>query len=79
MKHEHFRRNGANIEFTLYVTKDQMENGDKFKIPTLENQTKVLNLEGGIRENFIKSIKRWGLPFANNISKRGDILVHFKG
>src|SRR5699024_8784483 len=48
--HRHFVRNGANLEYSCLVSKEELAEGGKFEIPSLGNKTKTLHLEGSIKE-----------------------------
>ena len=77
-KHEHFTVIGNDLEYTAKITKTQFVNGDKISIPSLDKQNITLFLDSISDHSVIKKFNKRGLPFANEPTKRGNLLVKFK-
>ena len=88
--HDIFQRDGANVIYTVKISlRDALcrnyDNNNKQKreiqIPiSLDGKRKVsLNLEEGeiIKPHTVKILSGFGLPFPEDLGKRGDIIVKF--
>lgn len=81
--HELFTRNGADIEFTAFITKLEAQYGFFRNIPSLEcfesDESLIpLNINEKIIQNSSKIIPGHGLPLPENPTLRGNLTVKFK-
>jgi molecular chaperone DnaJ len=75
IEHEHFKREGDNIIYQLFISYPQAVFGDEVEIPTLSGKAK-LSVESGTRAGKILRMAGKGLPNVNDRShRRGDQLV----
>lgn len=81
--HEFFTRNGADIEFTAFITKLEAKYGLIRNIPSLEcfeldGSLIPLDINEKILPNSSKIIPGHGLPLPENPTLRGNLIVKFK-
>ena len=75
IEHEHFKRDGDNIIYQLFISFPQAVFGDEVEIPTLTGKAK-LSIDSGTRAGKILRMAGKGLPSVNDRShRRGDQLV----
>lgn len=72
-EHEHFKRDGQNIIYPLYLNFIDAALGTSIEIPTLEGKAKI-KIEAGTQSGKILRLKSKGLP-STNAYGRGDLLV----
>lgn len=76
--HKTFRRNGADLECSVKISRKQAKHGGKVIVPTLRGYNIQVNLSPPIGPNTIQRIADSGLPRAEMPSKRGDLVLHFE-
>lgn len=75
LEHEHFKRQGSDIIYQLFISFPQAVFGDEVEIPTLSGKAK-LNIDSGTLAGKILRMAGKGLPNVNDRSRRrGDQLV----
>lgn len=75
LEHEHFKRQGSDIVYQLFISFPQAVFGDEVEIPTLSGKAK-LNIDSGTLAGKVLRMAGKGLPNVNDRSqRRGDQLV----
>lgn len=75
--HKHFKRNGANLQYNASITSKQTPAGNQIEVPVLGNGSKSITFREKITPESEILIKGQGLPLANDVTKRGKIIVKF--
>lgn len=77
--HEHFTVSGASdIEYIAKISKNQFLNGDRITIPSLDKQSITFFLDVITNPKAVKKFTKRGLPFSDDPSKRGNLLLKFE-
>ncbi len=71
--HAHFKREGGNLIYHLFLSFPEAALGTQVEIPTLEGKAKV-KIESGIQSGKLLRLKGKGLPSINGYGK-GDIII----
>ena len=72
--HEHFKREGINIHYDLYLNFADAALGCQMEVPTLQNAAKI-KVPLGTQAGKIFRLKDLGLPSVQSYD-RGDQLIH---
>lgn len=76
--HPSYRREGADLHYTVKISLKEALCGCSVKVPTLTGETLQISLQREVvKPSTIKRIQGQGLPHTKDPAKRGDILVHF--
>ncbi|XP_076033515.1 dnaJ protein homolog 1-like [Oratosquilla oratoria] len=76
--HPLFKRDGANLNYTVKLPLRDALCGARVVVPTLQGQSVTLNLtKEVIKPQMTKRLQGYGLPMPKDRSRRGDIIVHF--
>lgn len=76
--HPIFTRRGINLHYTATITKSEVQNGCNLIVPTLEGETRELNIKAkSIKPDSLREFRNLG--FVNlETKKRGCLIVDFK-
>lgn len=77
--HDRFERNGANLKMTLHIDLQQALCGFTPTILTIDGKKMDIPITDTVTNDYIKIIPEEGLPFPDNSSKRGDLIIKFEG
>lgn len=72
--HKHFTRNGADLIYVANVTQNQLKNKETIQIPLIDGETTNIQLTD-LDEHLTKNVVGLGLPYHDNPTSRGSILV----
>lgn len=72
--HKRFFRKGAHLECTETVFRSQIINGDSIEVSTFKDGPKLITLN---ERNNWKRLPDLGLPYEEDSSRRGDLIVKF--
>ncbi|XP_022182277.1 dnaJ protein homolog 1-like [Myzus persicae] len=76
--HPVFKRDGNDIRYTVPITLKQALCGVDIVVPTLTDKKLPLNLKSEVvKPTTVKRFQGYGLPYAKEQSRRGDLLVSF--
>lgn len=74
-KHPQFEREGADLKTKIEIPVTTAMVGGEVEVPTLENKHVKLKIPAGTQPNTVFRLRGKGLPYMENPSKRGDLLV----
>jgi len=75
--HKHFIRNGADIEYLVPINRRRSRRPIHITVPTLEGKEITYSLKEPLVEDCTRTIKGHGLPYPDNIDKRGNLVLKF--
>lgn len=76
--HSLFKRDGANLIYTAKIPLRDSLCGTRVSVPTLDGQKVTLNFNNEIiRPQTTKRLQGYGLPYPKDLTRKGDIIVHF--
>merc|ERR1712178_238274 len=77
--HPIFSRDGTNLKYTYKIPLREAICGSIIQIPTLDGKRVGLNCNGEvIKPTTVKRLQGYGLPFAKEPHRKGDLLVNFE-
>ncbi|KAI4841009.1 DnaJ domain containing protein [Plasmodium brasilianum] len=76
-EHKTFLRQSNDLIYKCFLTLEEALRGIQFIIKTLDNRDLIVRVDDVIVPNSRRIIPREGMPYLNNPSKKGDLIIEF--
>ncbi|MBN3280935.1 DNJB4 protein, partial [Polyodon spathula] len=76
--HTHFKREGSNIIYPVWVSLRQALCGCSISVPTIDGKSFNLKINEVLKPGMRKTLAGQGLPFPKSPDQRGDLVVEFQ-
>ncbi|XP_033884377.3 dnaJ homolog subfamily B member 4-like [Acipenser ruthenus] len=76
--HAHFKREGSNIIYPVWVSLRQALCGCSISVPTIDGKSFNLKINEVLKPGMRKTLAGQGLPFPKSPDQRGDLVVEFQ-